>query len=206
MLLYLIFYLNICRIGQLCGIYFADSTKLAVCHNRRIHSNKVFTGRSARDKTSTGWFYGLKLFLVINAFGEIMSAFFNYKKRAVEKGATGKKIAQVHHELQQEWNHIQIGEVHSEDKDNGHLFRVQVKLNGLNPANVLVELYADGINGAAPVKIKMKPVADAADSDVREYDAQTDGSRPASDYTPCIVPNYENISVPLEDNLILWQH
>ena len=76
MLMHLVFYLNLCRIGQLCGIYFADSTKLAVCHNRRIHSNKVFKGKAARGKTSTGWFYGLKLFLVINAYGEIMNAFF----------------------------------------------------------------------------------------------------------------------------------
>ncbi len=129
----------------------------------------------------------------------------NFKKRAAEKGVAGTKIEQAHHELQQQWSQIQFGEVHSEDKGNGHLFRVQVKLNGLSPANVLVELYADGINGTAPVKIKMKPVADAIGNGVREYDAQTDGSRPASDYTPCIIPNYENISVPLEDNLILWQ-
>ena len=52
----------------------------------------------------------------------------------------------------------------------------------------------------------MKPAAVIADKGVREYDAQPDGSRPVSDYTPCIVPNYENISVPQEDNLILWQH
>ncbi len=130
----------------------------------------------------------------------------NFKKRAAEKGATGIKIEQVHHHLQQQWSHIQFGEVHSENIDNGHLFKVQVKLNELSPENVLVELYADGINGARPVKIKMKPVADVADNGVREYDAQIDGSRPVSDYTPYIIPNYENISVPLEDNLILWQH
>jgi len=49
---------------------------ILVCHNRLIHGNKVFTGRAARGKTSTGCFYGLQLFLVINAFGEIMNAFF----------------------------------------------------------------------------------------------------------------------------------
>jgi len=130
----------------------------------------------------------------------------NYKKRAAEKGAAGKKIEQAHHDLQQQWNHIQFGEVYSEDKDNGHLFRVQVKLNELNPENILVKLYADGINGTGPIKIIMRPVADAAGDGMKEYNAQVDNSRPASDYTACIVPNYENISVPLEDNLILWQH
>ena len=128
----------------------------------------------------------------------------NYKKRAAENGAAGKKIAQAHEELHQQWDHVQFGEVHIEDKDNGHVFHVQVKLNGLNPEHVLVELYANGINGDAAVKIKMKPVAGG--NGLKVYDADIDGSRPVSDYTACIVPNYENISVPLEDNLILWQH
>lgn len=76
MLTYLVLYLNLCRLGQLCGIYYANSTILTVCNNRRIHGHKVFKNQAARGKSSTGWFYGLKLFLVINAFGEIMNAFF----------------------------------------------------------------------------------------------------------------------------------
>ena len=130
----------------------------------------------------------------------------NFKRRSAEKGAEGKKIEQLHHELEQQWSHIQFGEVHSEDKNNSHHFHVQVKLNGMNPENILVELYADGINGAAPVKIKMNRITSSTVNGVKEYDAQVDSSRPASDYTACIVPNYENISVPLENNLILWQH
>ena len=62
-----------CLSGEQTGFYFADSTKLAVCHNRRIHRHKTFEGLAARGKTSRGWFYGLKLPFVINHKGEIMA-------------------------------------------------------------------------------------------------------------------------------------
>lgn len=55
------------------GIYFIDSKKLPVCDNRRIHSNKVFEGFAKRGKSSTGWFYGLKIHLVINELGQIVN-------------------------------------------------------------------------------------------------------------------------------------
>ncbi len=54
------------------GISFTDSKKLVVCHNRRIHQRKVFKGSAARGKSSTGWFYGFKVHLVINEKGEIL--------------------------------------------------------------------------------------------------------------------------------------
>jgi hypothetical protein len=59
--------------GKCTGISFIDSTTLAVCDNHRIHNNKVFEGVAERGKGSMGWFYGLKLHLVINDRGEILS-------------------------------------------------------------------------------------------------------------------------------------
>ena len=61
------------RKGQCSGISFIDSTSLKVCHNRRIHSHKVFVGCAQRGKTSVDWFYGFKLHLVVNDCGELLS-------------------------------------------------------------------------------------------------------------------------------------
>ena len=60
------------RKGEGTGISFVDSTSIAVCHNRRIHSNRVFKGFAKRGKTSVGWFYGFKLHVVINHLGELL--------------------------------------------------------------------------------------------------------------------------------------
>ena len=72
-LLPLTVFMNFCCSGKCSGLGFIDSTKLQVCHNLRISRNKVFAGMAARGKTSTGWFYGFKLHLIINECGEIVS-------------------------------------------------------------------------------------------------------------------------------------
>ncbi len=61
------------RKGKLTGISFIDATSIAVCHNRRIHSHKVFRQIARRGKTSVGWFYGFKLHLIINDEGELLA-------------------------------------------------------------------------------------------------------------------------------------
>jgi hypothetical protein len=62
------------RTGECRGIVFVDSTSLRVCHNRRIHSHRVFRGLAAGGKTPGGWFFGFKLHLVINECGELLGA------------------------------------------------------------------------------------------------------------------------------------
>lgn len=66
-------YLKKHAIGKCTGISFVDSTPLRVCHNRRIHSHKVFKGIAERGQCSIGWFFGFKLHLVINDKGELLN-------------------------------------------------------------------------------------------------------------------------------------
>jgi hypothetical protein len=61
------------RCGRCTGISFVDSTALRVCHNRRIARHKVFLDMAARGQSSTGWFYGFKLHLVVNDRGDILA-------------------------------------------------------------------------------------------------------------------------------------
>ncbi len=61
------------RLGKCSGISFIDSTKIAVCNNLRIKRNKVFAGVAKRGKTSTGWFYGFKIYLIISDSGELLA-------------------------------------------------------------------------------------------------------------------------------------
>jgi transposase len=66
-------YFKAACLGKCTGISFVDATSLDVCLSQRIASHKVFAGLAERGKTSTGWFFGFKLHLVINDRGELLA-------------------------------------------------------------------------------------------------------------------------------------
>ena len=60
------------RKGQPTGIQFIDSLPIRVCHNRRIHSQRVFDGFAQRGRSSVDWFSGFQLHLLINDKGALL--------------------------------------------------------------------------------------------------------------------------------------
>lgn len=61
------------RFGESTGISFVDSTSIEVCHTKRIHSHKVFRTIAKKGKSSTGWFYGFKLHIIVNDKGDLLA-------------------------------------------------------------------------------------------------------------------------------------
>lgn len=55
------------------GLSFLDSTVLTTCHIRRAYSHKTFKKLAKWGKTTTGWFFGFKLHLIINHRAEIVA-------------------------------------------------------------------------------------------------------------------------------------
>ena len=59
--------------GKKTGIYYIDSSCLPVCHLKRSRRNKTFDEIAQYGKTSVGWFFGLKIHLVVNDRCELIA-------------------------------------------------------------------------------------------------------------------------------------
>jgi starch phosphorylase len=129
-----------------------------------------------------------------------------YHSRIAENGAIGRQMVDWQHSLEQKWASLRFGEVKVETHDKQHVYEVQVYLNDLDPEAVQVELYADGMNGEAPVRQEMKSVRQLVGaSGVYIYSATVSAARSPADYTARVIPYCEGVSIPLENARILWQ-
>jgi len=129
-----------------------------------------------------------------------------YRERAADKGTVGRQMVDWQHSLEQQWATLHFGDVKVETRGEQHVFEVQVCLHDLDPKAVRVELYADGVNGGAPVRQEMqrlRPLAGASGGYV--YSVAVSAARPPADYTARVIPYCDGVAIPLEEARILWQ-
>jgi len=130
----------------------------------------------------------------------------NYRFRVANKGAVGRQIIDWRRNLEDKWSKIRLGELKVETVGEQHRFEIEIFLNELNPQDVEVELYANGVKGIASVREEMKPASQRVGSPGSlVYSAVLTVPCSPTDFTARIVPRFEGVSVPLEDTRILWQ-
>jgi starch phosphorylase len=127
-----------------------------------------------------------------------------YRARAAEKGALGAEVLAWQRHLAAHWPEARFGAVAVQTRDDHHQFVVQLSLGGLDPEAVRVELYADPTDGGEPARYVLARDRTLAAPDAYEYRGRVPASRPASDYTPRLVPHHPAALVPLEAPQILW--
>ena len=126
-----------------------------------------------------------------------------YEARRQDQGALGIRLANWRQMLEKEWNSLSFGDLQRETRDGQHHFRLEVIFGGVDPQAVQVELFAAG-----PGDHARQPMARGDKLPDREggylFTAQVTATRPASDFTPRLIPYFPGVAVPLEIPLILW--
>lgn len=128
-----------------------------------------------------------------------------YAQRATNQGAAGAAIVQQRQQIGSEWDMLGFGELQTEVVANGYLFHVPVHLGKLTPDQVLVQLYANGLNGESALRIPLAADAAGSADGTYHYQALVTTTRPAGDFTARLLPQCEGVAVPLEDDRIRWQ-
>jgi glycogen phosphorylase len=115
--------------------------------------------------------------------------------------------------LDEHWGEIAFADysVETEVGPHGdqHSFRAEVVLGEVPPRAVLVELYAESLEGGVPERHVLTTDTGSFNKRARSpgsygYRTVLPATRPAGDYTPRVVPWHRSARVPLEANHILW--
>jgi starch phosphorylase len=130
-----------------------------------------------------------------------------YRRRIADGARLASELCSWEKKLAENWSDLHFGRMSSTRNGDSWTFEAQVYLGRMNPEMIRVELYADPVEGALPVRVVMSrkgPAGGAEDGFL--YECKVSGDRPSGDYTPRIIPYHPEASVPIEDAHILWHH
>ena len=80
-----------------------------------------------------------------------------YCDRATGNGSAAVPIVAWQHRLAQAWSALRFGEMGIQTAGGEHIFTLKVHLNGLDPVDVSVEIYDNGLGADAPIRQEMQP-------------------------------------------------
>ena len=130
----------------------------------------------------------------------------SYAARQAEQGAAGVRMVNQRQALASQWPSLSCGDFHVETQEGQHHFKVEVNFGGVDPGAVLVEVYADDPDGPPFRQAMTRGDELPGHKNAYVYTTQVEAARPAGDFTVRLIPKVDGMAVPLELNLILWQH
>ena len=127
-----------------------------------------------------------------------------FLRRSLNEHKTADSLLNWRRQVSDHWPRLRFGKVRVVTEGEEHRFQVQVYLDELNPEVVKVELFADGLNGCEPIRHVMVRGEPLVGESAWHYSAAVSADRPASDFTPRVIPFHPDAFVPLESAQILW--
>jgi len=129
-----------------------------------------------------------------------------WRERTAGGGDAGRQTLAWRQALDREWPGLRFEKIRVDKVEGQYGFEAEIHLAGLDPEAVQVELYAEGIEGGAPVIQPMERTGPApAGPGSHTYRGEVAASRPWTDFTARVVPHRPGLAVPLEAAHILWQ-
>jgi starch phosphorylase len=128
-----------------------------------------------------------------------------YHERAIDHGAYGRSLLKWRQVLAEHWASVRFGDLRVKTSPEKHSIEIEVYLGKLRSDWVRVELYADALEVGSPfIREMTQRLGGEPAGGWSIYAADIPASRPASDYTPRIIPSHCGMRVPLEDAHIKW--
>jgi starch phosphorylase len=127
-------------------------------------------------------------------------------RRMADGARLAKELVSLHGTLSTHWNELRFGPLQAVAKDGGWYFSVSLSLGEIALQSICVELYAEPIADAAGVRVPMSAIDSPAKNAAGvTYACFVKSERPASHFTPRVVPFAAVARIPGELNLIHWQ-
>jgi len=128
-----------------------------------------------------------------------------YHSRIADDARQASLLCHWRDSLEKHWAELHFGKLHVQEENGEYAFTVQLHMGEVNPDAVRVELYAEPSNYQEPeIHALERHEILTGDLNGYLYSAHLPARRPASDYTPRVIPHFDGALVPLEARQILW--